>query len=185
MTDTDEAIAFRVQNGDRESFGVLVQRYESKMLRYARKFLSHTGDMQDVVQEVFLKAYINIQSFDTKRKFSSWLYRIAHNEFISLIRKNSRQPFFSFDADTIFPHPVAEETSDGLLKDKELKEALDSCLAKLSPKYRELLTLFYFEELSYQEIADILRVPVSTVGVRLKRGKDHLRKEYEKQNGKQ
>ncbi len=173
---TDEEIALRVQNGDIESFGILVERYEQKMMRYAERFLLK-NEAEDLAQEVFIKAYVNIKSFDIKRKFSPWLYRIAHNEFINAIKKKSRESLlFFFDADTIFPHPIAKETADGELNKRELKETLDKNLGKLSPKYREPLVLYYFDELNYEEIAEILHIPVSTVGVRLNRGKTILKK---------
>ena len=80
---SDEEIAQKVQANDTDAFGVLVFRYEDKMLRYARRFLFDYHDSEDVVQNVFIKAFTNINSFDYKRKFSPWLYRIAHN--LSLI----------------------------------------------------------------------------------------------------
>ena len=96
----DEEIARRVQEGDIESFGLLVGRYEAKITRYAGKFLLNGEDDKDLAQEVFIKAYVNIQSFDANRKFSSWLYRIAHNEFINAIRKRSWSRF------SIFGRPI-------------------------------------------------------------------------------
>lgn len=177
---TDEEIASLVQSGDNEIFGVLVERYEEKILRYARRFLLKS-EAEDIVQEVFIKAYVNIKSFDTKRKFSPWIYRIAHNEFINAIKKKSRESLLLFfDADTIFPHPVAKETADGELSQREMKEMLEKNLEKIPSKYSEPLILFYFEELSYEEIAEILRIPISTVGVRLKRGRAALKKIIQK-----
>ena len=173
---TDEEIAQRVQKGDVEVFGVLVQRFEERMIRYARKFLFAGDEIKDLVQEVFIKAYVNIQSFDASRKFSSWLYRIAHNEFINAGKKKSRLPVFTFDLDALFPHLAARETADGDFERQELKEALDQSLDKLDVKYREPLALYYLEEMNYREIADILQIPVSTVGVRLTRGKAMLKK---------
>lgn len=173
---TDEEIAQRVQKGDIDVFGVLVQRFEEKMTRYARKFLFAGDEIKDLVQEVFIKAYVNIQSFDASRKFSSWLYRIAHNEFINAGKKKSRLPVFAFDLDALFPHLAARETADGDLERRELKEALDKSLDKLDVKYREPLALYYLEDMDYREIADILQIPVSTVGVRLTRGKAMLKK---------
>jgi RNA polymerase sigma-70 factor (ECF subfamily) len=173
---TDEEIAQRVQKGDVEVFGVLVQRFEERMIRYARKFLFAGDEIKDLVQEVFIKAYVNIQSFDASRKFSSWLYRIAHNEFINAGKKKSRLPVFTFDLDALFPHLAARETADGDFERQELKEALDQSLDKLDVKYREPLVLYYLEEMNYREIADILQIPVSTVGVRLTRGKAMLKK---------
>ncbi len=173
---TDEEIAQRVQKGDIDVFGVLVQRFEEKMTRYARKFLFAGDEIKDLVQEVFIKAYVNIQSFDVSRKFSSWLYRIAHNEFINAGKKKNRLPTFAFDLDALFPHLAARETADGDLERRELKEALDKSLDKLDVKYREPLALYYLEDMDYREIADILQIPVSTVGVRLTRGKAMLKK---------
>ena len=175
-TKTDEEIAILVQNGDIQVFGELVSRYEQKMMRYARKFLFGYHDSEDVVQDVFLKAYSNIRGFDPSRKFSSWLYRIAHNEFINAIKKRGREPLPFFDPDTIFPHPVAADDPVKDVTRKEMAEVLNRSLDKLDPKYRETLVLFYFEDLDYEAIAEVLQIPKSTVGVRLNRGKAVLKK---------
>jgi RNA polymerase sigma-70 factor (ECF subfamily) len=180
---TDEVVAQAVANGDADAFGILVRRYEEKMLRYARKFLFQSSDIQDVVQEVFVKAYVNIKSFDASRRFSPWLYRIAHNEFINAGRKFKSLPVFAFDLDALFPHLPAKETADENYRRKEIKDLLEKYLAKLSPKYREPLILYYIEEMSYKEIADILKIPVATVGIRLKRGKDTLSELMEEEKG--
>lgn len=173
---SDEHIAELVQKGDVESFGVLVARYEAKMKRYAHKFLFGYTEAQDVVQDVFIKAYTNIQSFDISRRFSPWIYRIAHNEFINAIKKKGKEPLPFFDPDTLFPHPRSSEPADKDLNAQDLKVTLEKCLGKLDPKYREPLVLYYIEELEYKEIAEVLRIPTSTVGVRLKRGRDHMKK---------
>lgn len=174
-TRTDEDIVRQVKEGNTEAFGLLVKRYEQKILRYARRFLFGHEDGQDLVQEVFLKAYANIQSFDGEHKFSSWLYRIAHNEFINALRKKRRMPILYFDFDTVFPHLLASERADTQANEKEVKAMLDAHLQELDPKYREPLILYYFEEMNYKEIAEILHIPPATVGVRLKRGKDVLK----------
>ena len=98
---TDEEIAKSVQEGETDLFGILIERYEAKMLRYARKFLFDYEDAQDAMQNVFAKTYVNIQSFDTDKRFSSWLYRIAHNEFINTIRKKKKEPVSLFNLDTL------------------------------------------------------------------------------------
>ena len=172
---TDEQIAAEVQAGVLDAFGILVERYEAKLTRYARKFLSDSNDVRDLVQDVCIKAYENIQSFDTTRRFSPWIYRIAHNVFVNALKKKRREPFRFFDADTIFPHPVASETADDEATRREMREAIEKSLAKLDAKYREPLVLCYFEELSYEEIAEVLAIPKATVGVRLKRGREMLR----------
>ncbi len=177
---TDEVIAAEVQSGNTSLFGILVERYETKLLRYAKRFLFGYEDAEDQVQEVFIKAYSNIQSFDVSRSFNSWIYRIAHNEFINAIKKRGREPLSFFDPDTLFPHPTDPHQADHEVQANELKAMLDSCLNQLDPKYREPLVLYYYEELDYLEIAEIMRIPTSTVGVRLRRGKEHLQTIYKK-----
>ena len=181
-TKTDEEIALLVQNGDIQQFGLLVERYEAKMKRYARKFLFGYHDGEDLVQEVFLKAYSNIKAFDVGRKFSAWLYRIAHNEFINAIKKRGKEPLPFFDPDTIFPHPIAKDDPLKEVGDQETVEVLNRCLDKLDPKYRETLVLYYFEDMDYETIAEVMRVPRSTVGVRLNRGRVILKNIYSKLN---
>ncbi len=176
LTLTDEQIAKHVQQGQTELFGLLVERYEAKMKRYAHKFLYQTEDIDDLVQEVMIKTFVNIKSFKTDKRFSPWIYRIAHNEFINAIKKKSKEALPFFDPDTLFPHPVSKETADGPLQEEEIKNTVEHYLDQLEAKYREPLILYYLEELSYQEIADILHLPTSTVGVRIKRAKDALQK---------
>lgn len=177
---TDEELAALVQNGEEKAFGVLIERYEPKLARYARKFLLGKEDAEDMLQEVFIKTYTNIKSFDVDRKFSSWIYRIAHNEFINAIKKRERFPSISLDPDTYFPHPVAKETADKPAERRELKDLMQRTLRGIDPRYREPLVLYYFEEMDYKEIAEILQIPVSTVGVRLSRGKAALTKQIGK-----
>ncbi len=179
---TDEEIALQVQKGDVDSFGVIMERYEQKMLRYAKKFLIDDDNAQSLVQDVFLKTYTNINSFDTKRRFSPWLYRIAHNEFINAIKKKARDPLFFFSFDEIFPHPISPDKTDSEAISNDLKKTLDACLDELDPKYKEPLILHNYEDLDYQEISEIMKIPVSTVGVRLKRGRDMLKKIYDNLN---
>lgn len=176
----DEEIVRMVQSGKIESFNILVQRYQEKMSRYGRKFLTSYNDIEDLVQEIFIKAYTNIQSFDASRKFSAWLYRIAHNEFINAIKKRGKEPLPFFDLDILWPHSVSKENADKETNQRELSQMLDKCLDKLSPKYREPLVLYYYEDLTYQGIADVLHIPVATVGIRLKRGKEMLKSLFQK-----
>ena len=178
---TDEEIAKQVQKGDIEPFGILVRRYEDKIIRYARKFLVNQEDIKDIVQEVFIRAFKNIQSFDVKRSFSTWLYRIAHNQFVNALKKEKRKRLFSFNTDVFLPHWMPKEDIETDFQKQEAFQMLDECLDKLEPKYREPLILYYFEDLGYKEIADILQLPVSTAGIRLQRAKKKLKSIYEQQ----
>jgi RNA polymerase sigma-70 factor, ECF subfamily len=175
---SDEKLAELIQKGDKEKFGLLMERYQSKLFRYGRKFIYDADNIEDVVQEVFVKTYQNINSFNISQKFSPWIYRIAHNTYINAIKKESRRPMYLFDFDTLLSHFVVE---DPIIKEKEIEEMrkmIDESLSRIESKYREVLVLYYFEELSYKEISDILRIPIGTVGVRVMRGKEVLKERY-------
>jgi RNA polymerase sigma-70 factor (ECF subfamily) len=179
---SDEHLAQLIQQGDKEQFGVLMERYHKKLFRYGQKFLFDKDNIEDIVQEVFIKTYQNINSFDSTQRFSPWIYRIAHNTFINEIRRHSRNPLQFFDFDVLISHPADEDPAVKEREQNEMRTMLDSGLEKVKANYREILILYYLEELSYKEIAEILRIPVGTVGIRLKRAKDSLKKVYEKQN---
>ncbi len=170
----DETIVRLVQAGDSDQFGELISRYEAKLIRYARKFFYNQDTVKDLVQDTFIKAYTNLQSFDPKQRFSPWLYRIAHNTFINEIRRQSRFPFDLFAVDTLLPQLRAKETADGVVLAEEIKQAMERVLDQLPVKYREVIVLHYYEEFSYAEISDVLEIPVTTVGVRLSRARTKI-----------
>jgi RNA polymerase sigma-70 factor (ECF subfamily) len=155
------------------------------MARYAKRFLFAGDDVKDLLQEIFIKAYVNIRSFDADRRFSPWIYRIAHNEFINTLKKRHKERgnLSLFYVDVLFPHPIAKEAADDGAHHREMKELLDGSLDQLDAKYRGPLTLYYLENMSYEEIAEIMRIPVSTVGVRLQRGKAMLKKVMKEKAG--
>jgi RNA polymerase sigma-70 factor (ECF subfamily) len=173
---SDEALAKRVQNGDTAAFGELVSRYEEKLTRYGRRFLARTEDIEDVVQDVFLKAYENMQSYDASYRFSPWIYRIAHNAYVNVLRKHAHRSFNFIDFDTLVSPFSYHEEVENEGERRVLREALDAGLSRIDEKYREILVLHYFEELSYDEIAEVLRIPKGTVGVRLRRGREALKR---------
>ncbi|MEN9852115.1 MAG: hypothetical protein RI996_58 [Candidatus Parcubacteria bacterium] len=164
----------QVQNGDVNAFAFLVHSYEARITRYLKKFLYQTEDIEDILQDVFLKAYMHIQSFDRTHSFSPWLYRIAHNEAINFLKKNKIKTVSLFDVDTLFPHPIAAEQSDIESERELIKKSIDTVLTDIDIKYREILLLYFYEDLSYKEIAQTLQMPVATVGVRIQRGKKQV-----------
>jgi RNA polymerase sigma-70 factor (ECF subfamily) len=172
---TDEEIAMRIHNGDDEAFGELMHRYESRIGSFGRRFISADHDVRDLVQEIFIKAFVNIESFDAGQKFSSWLYRIAHNHFVDALKKKKRERVWFFDLDVFLPHATVRETAVDEAERQQMRELLNAALTTLDIKYRAPLLLYYFDEMGYREISDILRIPVSTVGVRLARGRSILK----------
>ncbi len=176
---TDEEIVLRVQAGDKEVFGVFVDRYQGKLLRYGRKFLAQKEEIEDMVQNVFISAYQNILGFDVTQKFSSWIYRIAHNAFVNALRKSKTQ-YLSIDFDTLLSHPAYEDPDTKEREQKETRALIDEGLEDIPVKYREVLVLHYLEDLPYKEIAEILEVPIGTVGVRIKRAKEFIKEKIDK-----
>lgn len=176
MIDTDHeidaAIVARVTNGDSNAYAELMERYEQKLFRYVVYLLRDEATAADIVQDTFIKAYQNLRSYKPAYKFSSWLYRIAHNETMNVIRKNKHRS--EADIETLpelgYDPRLAEKLDKALLK-----KQVQRCLGELEPKYREVVQLIYFEQMKYDEAGDVLHVPTSTVGVWLKRAKDKLR----------
>jgi RNA polymerase sigma-70 factor (ECF subfamily) len=115
-----------------------------------------------------------------KRKFSSWLYRIAHNEFVNALKKQKKKPLSFFDLDIILPQPPTEEIDNEIDRQK-MNEAINKHIDELDPKYREPIILYFLEELNYKEISEVLHIPISTVGIRLKRAKEKLKKKFYEQ----
>jgi len=176
---SDEALVLLAQRGEKYAFGMLVARYQERLLRYGRRFLGNPDDVSDVVQDVFVRAYQNIQGFDASQRFSPWIYRIAHNAFVNALRKKTREPVYVFDLDTVIPHALVDDTEQVERERGETRRILESFLEQLSPKYREVLVLHYFDELSYADIAEVLQVPMGTVGVRLRRAREALQSIYQ------
>ncbi len=179
---SDEEIVKNVAGGDKELFSEIINRYEPKLGRYSKKFLFGYDESADALQEVFIKTYINLKSFDTSKKFSSWIYRIAHNEFINIIKKKKIEPISVFDLDTVIPfsiNRIDSTDSEDAIKEKIELEALynhlEQNIKSLPLKYREPLVLYIYEEKSYEEIGEILLMPTSTVGVRISRAKALLK----------
>lgn len=179
---SDEAVAVLVQNGDAESFGILMERYEEKLLRYGRKFLSDREDVKDIVHDVFLQSYKNLKSFDAKQRFSPWIYRIAHNAFVNELRRKSRRPFALPDFDSLLSYAVYEDPAEAERERADMRQMAEQGLSMLKASEREILILFYMEELSYKEIAEVLKMPMGTVSVRLSRAKKALRAAYDSLN---
>ncbi len=175
---TDEQIATHVQQGDEQFFEVLIDRYQSKLIHYVGRYASGPDEANDIVQESFIKAHSNIESFDTKRKFSPWIYRIAHNTAVDYIAKRANKKNVSLDETLALSDEASlakiELSSLEVWFQKELKEQMRSAISTLPDNYAEVIHLRYIEEFSYKEISDILGKPISTVGTLVRRAKKQL-----------
>lgn len=164
--------------GDKQLFGMLIERYEAKLTRYiARLGVKNPDDQLDVMQDIFLKIYKNINGFDTKLSFSSWAYRIAHNEAISWYRKKNVRPegHLVAESDEIVTLISSKEITADVQVDEQINaKEVTVALERLDEKYKEVLILRFFEHKEYDEISDILKIPVGSVGTLLHRGKKKL-----------
>lgn len=173
ISKSDEEVAREIIDGDNDKFEIIINRYEQKLLRYVIYLINNKSNANDAVQETFIKTYINLKSFNPKYKFSSWIYRIAHNEAMNIVKKNRN--LSEQDIDEIPPLSYDAQIEKDIDK-KILQEDVMLCLKKLDLKYREVIQLAYFENMKYEEISDILKIPVSTVGIRLSRARNNLKK---------
>ncbi len=170
---------------EREVFGCLIQRYEDKLRRYLRRLMPGLGEeADDVLQEVFLKAYVNARGFDANLSFSSWIYRIAHNEAVSWLRKKKARPEtveLGEDEFQTFVTSLAEATEEE--ERTYVKDTVIRVLAVLPEKYRAVLVLRFLEGRTYEDIGDILQVPGGTVATLLHRAKKNFMSIYQTHHG--
>ena len=168
---TDEEVVEYTRSKNKEAYAEIVNRYQDKLVRYARYLLNDDEKAADAVQESFIKAYINLNSFNSKKKFSSWIYRTVHKQAINLINKHKKEVPLLSNIDFDSGVDVEEEYTK-----KEISEMIRECLNEMPILYKEPLSLYFLEDKSYNEIGDILRIPIGTVGTRINRAKILIKK---------
>lgn len=170
----DEEIIAKIVKGEKRLYEKILDRYEKKIYFYLKRLTGWDQlSVEDMVQETFIKVYRNLLGFDQKLKFSSWIYRIAHNTGVDFLRMQKRNTTNIDDLEEVLAskQKSVEELAIAEYEKKELRDALE----KIGTKYKEVIILYYLEERSYEEISDILQIPVSTVGVLLMRAKTKLK----------
>jgi len=160
----DRDLIAKARRGDVEGYNLLVSRWEKRVFNYLLRLVSNREDALDLSQEVFLKAYQNLPKLDDPARFSGWLFRIAHNEAFSLLRKEASR---RNRPETDLEYPVAAPTSEGRLLPIELSLAVHSALKRLTDDQREAVLLKVYQGFKFEEMAEILECPVSTVKSRL------------------
>lgn len=168
---------------DEAAFAVLVNRYEGRLRRYVGRISAFPEEeLEEILQDVFLSVWKNLRGFDARIKFSSWIYRIAHNQTISLFRKFKSR---GRDTESEMTPDLFVPTNENFVDDVDAKigaELIQIALIELPGKYREVLILRFFEDLSYDEIADVLRCPVGTVSTLVARARKKFRAVAEELN---
>jgi RNA polymerase sigma-70 factor (ECF subfamily) len=169
---SDEQVIERARAGDREAFGELVGRWERKIYALAYAILGSPEDARDATQETFFAAYRNLEGFRGEAKVSSWLHRIAVNQCITRQRRARVRPETGLEdeAATVggrFLSTPERESPASAAEALERTQAVRRAVASLPPELREVVLMKEFEELTFQEIADALQIPLSTVKSRL------------------
>ena len=165
-----------VKGGSKPAFGELYYRYKDKVFNTAFRIVGDYEGARDVAHDVFLKVYMEAPGFLFKSSFSSWLYKIAANRSLDEARRNKRRKVHlsSDDVTDNIPSRRAADQPENVAIGKEAQVELGKALETLSPKLRTVITLRYFEGLSYEQIAEIIERPVGTVKSRLRRAHRRL-----------
>jgi len=188
MTWTDEELVARSIRGDADSFNELILRWERPIYALAYRTIGREEDARDVCQETFLRAFRALPGFRGQAKFSSWLYRIAVNLCRDWLRRERRAALVQppEDVDLLELAAAAEpaESIEDLVSRKDMARAVERAMARLPEEQRTAIVLKEYHGLTFQEIADLIGCPLSTVKTRLYQGLSVLRRELEKSAGR-
>jgi len=175
----------QAKKGDQTAFAEFVDMYKDRVFNISFRMLGNRHEAEDIAQEAFIRAYVNIDTFDHMRKFSTWLFRIATNLCIDRLRK--KKPDYHLDAElsgtdglTMYAKIADDgELPDAQVESMELQDQIHQAILKLSNIYRPVIILRYIEELSLKEISEVLDLPLGTVKTRIHRGREALRKQLQ------
>lgn len=171
----------QVKKGDQAAFEEIVKIFQHRIYQHCFRMIGNAYEAEDLAQEAFIRAYVNIYSFDHNRKFSTWLYRIATNLTIDRLRK--KKPDYYLDAEikgTEGLNMYSQLQAKGWLPEEEaenseLQNQIYKEIASLPPIYRSIIILRYLEEFTLREISEIMDIPLGTVKTRIHRGREALR----------
>jgi len=175
-TTDQELVARAIAN--KQAFAAIVLRYQAPLLRYITRLgCKNSFAADDLLQEIFIKVYIHLNEYDPFLQFSSWIYRIAHNEIVSYFRKEKRRPSVLTKDDLLglFENITDDADVIALESEKHIAMEIQVALDRLEPKYRDVIVLKFFEEKSYEEISDILLIPQGTVATLINRAKKKIK----------
>ncbi len=172
LSDSDTQIINSVREGDTDSFGELVMKYEDFVFALILGLVHSEDTAKDVAQEVFLRAYRGIRRFELKSSFKTWLYRIAYNTSISHLNREK--------AKKRIDNEQALEPAFDTRGRQSLRLTLEKLIGLLKPDHRSVIILHYYDDLRYEEIAEVMDCPIGTVKIRLYRAKRELKKLWAK-----
>lgn len=178
----DDKYVSEALSGKEDSYTKLVDKYQKPLYFHIRKMIKEVELVEDLVQEVFMKAFHNLSSYSNEYAFSTWLYRIATNHTIDYLRKKKLQtlsinePYKSNDGEMEIQLPDESFATDSPVMKKERKAIVQHAIENLPEKYRAVIEMRHMEEKSYQEISEILDLPLGTVKAHIFRARELLYK---------
>lgn len=173
MTENDHTLIIEALDGKINSFEKLVEKYQNKMFCLAIQITNDSDASKDITQDVFVKVYQNLNTFDPKKKFFSWIYRITLNEALNYKGHSKFTEYF--DNESMIENKSASEEVETNERAKTVQKAIKS----LDEKYKTLVILKHYQELSYEEISEITKLPIGKIKSRLYIARDNLRKSLE------
>lgn len=177
----DEDLIEWFQQGDIKAFNEIVRRYKDPLLNFVYRFLGNRTESEDIVQETFLRVFRNKHAYRKVAKFSTWIYTIAGNLAKTELRKRKKRNLFSI-SDIGYEDKDYEISDESLSPEKTVNsnmydEIIQKEIQKLSPKFREVIILRDIQELSYEEISKIIKIPIGTVKSRVNRARLRLQEQ--------
>ena len=180
MAASDQKLIARALAGSEDAYRALVERYQQPVLGLVLRIVRDRGLAEDLSQETFIKAFRALETFQVERKFSSWLFKIAHNSAIDALRRRRLDTIPLETPDPDSPDLLdclpgsAIDSPDTVLRGRNLGEALGAAVAQLRPEHRSVVQLRFIQGLAYEEIADVLELPLGTVKTHLHRARKKL-----------
>ena len=187
---SDEAIVKRVQQGDVSAYNILVIKYQHKVAQIISKFVGNSADVNDVAQEAFIKAYKAINNFRGESSFYTWLYRIVVNAAKTYLESNSKrknhidvdsEEFQSIDSQGVL---TSRESPDKIIESQEVQQVILRAMNELPEELRQAIMLREVEGMSYEDMADLLQIPIGTVRSRIFRARQFIEEKMSKFAGK-
>jgi len=173
ITDDITEVIKKIKQGDQKAFNEIILKFQNPVFNFVFKMVYNNDDAMDITQDVFFKAYRNIKFFNFKSKFTTWLYRIAFNHTLNFIKKNNtKKIIYGKLSDDYYCY---EDNDNKNIEDNEIYNIVENIIKTINPVYRTCIYFFYKEELSYEEISAVMKLPLNTVRSHLKRGRETIR----------
>lgn len=178
MPNSDQEIIQRILAGEKRAYAELVERHKDKAMTLAMRMLKNRQEAEEALQDAFVRAFNALPRFEWKSSFATWFYRIVYNVCATALGKRGGEIHYSLDDEESLVH--VEAASDDYIPDlqletSEVQRIVAEVIQNLPPKYTSIVTMFFIQEMSYDEIVEVTGLPLGTVKVRLFRGRTLLR----------